>query len=166
MQTAISSFRELYTAEMQELRSAAGQFSEALRQITGVIGSPDLKTAFTRHQKQVQAQIGQVESVLSGMDASLNSHTDQAMDGLINESLKMAKVVEGKALRDAALLASAQKLQHYLIAAFGNAAALAGQLDRRDDQKVLHQAVDAMRSADAEFTAIAKRSINPSAVAA
>jgi ferritin-like metal-binding protein YciE len=69
------------------------------------------------------------------------SHTDQAMQALINETEKMMSMVKGDDLRDAALIVSVQKVEHYEIAAYGMVAALAGQLDRRDDQEVLHESL-------------------------
>ncbi len=78
----------------------------------------------------------------------------------------MMDLVKGDDLRDAALIASAQKLEHYQTAAYGTAAALAGQLDFRNDQEILHAALDRVRDADMRLTELAKGKVNPSAVAA
>jgi ferritin-like metal-binding protein YciE len=75
-------------------------------------------------------------------------------------------MLAGDDLRDAGLIASAQKLEHYEIAAYGTAAALAGQLDLRDEQKMLHRSLDEERQVDALLTRIAKREVNPDALAA
>jgi ferritin-like metal-binding protein YciE len=69
-------------------------------------------------------------------------------------------------LRDAGLIASAQKIEHYQIAAYGTAAALAGQLGLRDEQKMLHLSLEEERRADILLTQVAKREVNPDAVAA
>ena len=79
---------------------------------------------------------------------------------------KKAEIVEGNELRDAALIASAQKLEHYEIAAYGTAAALAGQLNLRDDQKALHQTLEEEKKADAALTQLAKGEVNPGASSA
>ena len=76
----------------------------------------------------------------------------------------MAEIVEGNELRDAALIASAQKLEHYEIAAYGTAAALAGRLNLRDDQKALHQILEEKKKADAVLTQLAKGEMNPGRV--
>ena len=89
-------------------------------------------------------------------------HTDQAMQALANETRKMAEIVEGNELRDA-LIASAQKLEHSGIAAYGTAAALAGQLNLRDDQKALHRTLEEKKKADAVLTQLAKGGVNHSA---
>ena len=86
------------------------------------------------------------------------------MQALAHETRKMAEIVEGNELCDAALIASAQKLEHYEIAAYGTAAALAGQLNLRDDQKALHQTLEEKKKADAVLTQLAKGSIQGFAV--
>ena len=75
----------------------------------------------------------------------MRAHTDQA----VSETEKMLSLLEGDDLRDAGLIASAQKLEHYEIAIYGTAAALAGQLELRDDQRVLHDSLEEERTIDA-----------------
>src|SRR5580704_2481933 len=70
------------------------------------------------------------------------------MEGLVHETEKMLGILKGNELRDAGLIASAQKLEHYEMAAYGTAAALAGQLDFRDDQRTLHVSLEDERQAD------------------
>jgi ferritin-like metal-binding protein YciE len=106
-----------------------------------------------------------VRSILQKHGADGETHTDQAIQALIAEAEKMAKIVQGDDLRDAALIASAQKLEHYEIAAYGSAAALAGQLDLRDDQAQLHAILDEERRADKLLTELAKSEVNHDAAA-
>ena len=87
------------------------------------------------------------------------------MQALINETEKMIAMVKGDDLRDAALIASAQKVEHYEIAAYGAAANLAGQLDLRDDQRILHESLKQEKEADAELTKLAKGEVNQVALA-
>jgi ferritin-like metal-binding protein YciE len=61
---------------------------------------------------------------------------------------------------------AAQKLEHYEIAAYGTVAALAGQLDLRDDQQMLHESLEEEKQADVRLTKLAKREVNPDALAA
>jgi ferritin-like metal-binding protein YciE len=103
---------------------------------------------------------------LQNHGAKLRAHTDQAMEALINETEKMLSLLEGDDLRDAGLIASAQKLEHYEIAAYGTAAALAGQLELRDDQRMLHDSLEEERKVDAALTKLAKGEVNRDALAA
>jgi ferritin-like metal-binding protein YciE len=82
------------------------------------------------------------------------------MQALVGEAEKMLTMVKGNDLRDAAMIASAQKIGHYQIAAYGTAAALAGQLDLRDDQRTLHQSLEEERYVDDALTQLAEGEVN------
>ena len=88
------------------------------------------------------------------------------MEALLNETEKMLSLLEDDNLRDAGLVASAQKLEHYEIAAYGTAAALASQLELRDDQRMLHDSLEEERKTDAALTKLAKDEVNQDAAAA
>jgi len=88
------------------------------------------------------------------------------MEALLNETEKMLSLLEDDNLRDAGLVASAQKLEHYEIAAYGTAAALASQLELRDDQRMLHDGLEEERKTDAALTKLAKGEVNQDAAAA
>jgi ferritin-like metal-binding protein YciE len=88
------------------------------------------------------------------------------MEALLNETEKMPSLLEDDNLRDAGLIASAQKLEHYEIAAYGTAAALASQLELRDDQRMLHDGLEEERKTDAALTKLAKGEVNQDAAAA
>jgi ferritin-like metal-binding protein YciE len=160
----IENFTEMYVAELQELASVENQLSELLLEMAEVASNQDLKNALADHREQTLVHLERLETLLTQHRAKAE-HTDQAMQALANETRKMAEIVEGNELRDAALIASAQKLEHYMIAAYGTAAALAGQLDLRDDQKTLHQTLEEEMNADALLTRIAKSAVNPAASA-
>jgi ferritin-like metal-binding protein YciE len=161
----ITSFKDMYIAELQELTSLEGQLGEALRRMAKAASHPSLKNALTHHQEQTQAQKQRLESILQTHGANPQAHTDQAMQALINETEKMMKMVKGDNLRDAALIASIQKVKHYEIAAYGTAASLAGQLDLRDDQRLLHESLEEEKESDAVLTRLAKSEVNRDALA-
>lgn len=81
------------------------------------------------------------------------------MEGLVHETEKMLGILKGNELRDAGLIASAQKLEHYEMAAYGTAAALAGQLDFRDDQRTLHVSLEEERQAGLLLPPLHSRSL-------
>src|SRR6516225_1823689 len=90
----------------------------------------------------------------------------QAMEALLNETEKMLSLLEDDNLRDAGLIASAQKLEHYEIAAYGTAEALASQLELRDDQRMLHDSLEEERKTNAALTKLAKGEVNQDAAPA
>jgi ferritin-like metal-binding protein YciE len=166
MAMQITDFREMYTAELQELSDAELRMAEALRRMAEVASNPTLKDQLMRNQVEALAQKEKLDGLLVQHGADPKAHTDQAMQSLVHETEKMMSILQGDKLRDAGLVASAQKLKHYEIAAYGTVAALAGQLDLRDDQQLLHASLEEEKRADALFTALAKSVINPGAVAA
>lgn len=160
----ITNFKDMYISELQELTNLEGQLEEALLRMAEVASRSSLKSALMHHREQTLAQKQRLESILQKHGANPQAHTDQAMQALINETEKMMSMVKGDDLRDAALIASAQKVEHYEIAAYGMVAALAGQLDLRDDQEVLHESLEEEKEADAKLTELAKSEVNQAAV--
>jgi ferritin-like metal-binding protein YciE len=161
----IKNFKDMYIAELQELASMESQIDIALKRMADASSHPSLKRELLRHRGEAKEQSKRLQSILQNHGAKLRAHTDQAMEALVNETEKMLSLLEGD-LRDAGLIASAQKLKHYEIAAYGTAAALAGQLDLRDDQRVLHDSLEEERKADAALTKLAKGEVNQDAAAA
>jgi ferritin-like metal-binding protein YciE len=162
----ITGFKDMYIAELQELMSLETQLGQALLRMAEVASHPSLKDALMRHREETQVQRRRLESMLGKYGANPRAHTDQAMAALVNETEKMMAIVKGEDLRDAALIASAQKVEHYEIAAYGTAAALAGQLGFRDDQKLLHESLEEEKEIDALLTRLAKSEVNQDALAA
>jgi ferritin-like metal-binding protein YciE len=161
----IASFRDMYLAELQELRSVQTQLIEEWRRAADVASRRELKDALLRCFEETQLQQERLDRILQSHNADPRAHTDQAMQAIVLETEKMMSILLGNELRDAGLIASAQKVLHYQIAAYGTAAALAGQLGFRDDQQVLHACDEEVKRADHALTDLAKRIVNPDAVA-
>ena len=142
------------------------QLGTALQLMSRIAAHPTLKDALRYHHDQSRTQMGRLESILSNHGSSAYVHSDQAVEALLTETEKMLRLVKGSALRDAALIASAQKIEHYEIAAYGTAAALAGQLELRDEQHMLHLSLEEEREFDLVLTKLAKGEINRDALAA
>jgi ferritin-like metal-binding protein YciE len=162
----INNFKDMYLAELQELVSVEDQLADALLRMAAAASHPALRDALVDHHAETAAQKERLVSILRKHGASPTAHTDQGMQALISETKKMLTMLKGDDLRDAGLIASVQKLEHYEIAAYGSAAALAGQLELRDDQRMLYQSLEEEKEADALLTDIAKGEVNADALAA
>jgi ferritin-like metal-binding protein YciE len=108
----IKSLTELYVAELEELANAEDQLAEVLLELAEVASNQKLKSALSDHRWETLVHQERLESLLTEHRAKANAHTDQSMQALVNETRKMLEIVEGNALRDAAVIASAQKLEH------------------------------------------------------
>jgi len=160
----IKSFKDMYVAELQELASAERQVADILPRMAEVVASPALKQALLKQCEQTETRRQRVAALLEKRDALGTGHTDQGMQALVHETEKMLTMLKGEELRDAGLIASAQRLKHYEIAGYGIAAALAGQLDFRDDQKQLHRSLEEEKRADVLLTHLAKGEVNRDAL--
>ena len=159
----LTKLNDLYIAELQELRSMKEQLVDAHQRLAEAVISSRLTREFMRHHDETNTQIERLDALLERHEVEGDGHTDQAMEALIRESEKMIAIVPEGELRDVALIASAQKIAHYEIAAFGSAAALAGQLELRDDQKALHACLQEEKRIDGSLTRLAKGEVNPDA---
>jgi ferritin-like metal-binding protein YciE len=162
----LNNFKDMFLAELQELVSVEGQLADALLRMAGAASHPALKRLLIHHRAETEIQRERLMTVLLKHGADPMAHTDQGMQALIVETKKMLTMLVADELRDAGLIASAQKLEHYEIAAYGTAAALAGQLNLRDEQKMLHLSLEEERRVDALLTELAKREVNRGALAA
>jgi ferritin-like metal-binding protein YciE len=162
----IANFKDMYIAELQEMLSMEGQLADELPRMAEVASHRSLKHVLRHHREETQIRRQRLESILQKHGANPRAHTDQAMQALVNETEMMLGMLNGNELRDAGLIASAQKLEHYEIAAYGTVAALAGQLDLRNDQQTLHESLEEKKQADVRLTKLAKSEVNPEALAA
>jgi len=158
----ISDFRDLYLKELQEARSVENQLVEALPRMKETARDPDLKQAIDDHLGETRAQLERIETILDRYGADPSEHEDQSMKRLIDEGEKWAGMLDG-ALRDAALIASAQRIEHYEIAVYGTLACWAKQLGEDEDLEALLATLDEEKGADEGLTELAKREVNPSA---
>src|SRR5215472_3815853 len=108
----IATFKDMYIAELQELCNVETQLAELLPGMAEAASNKELKSALTNHWQETKAQRDRLEALLRKHGADPKAHVDQAMQGLVNESQKMASMLAGP-LRDAGLIASTQKLEHY-----------------------------------------------------
>lgn len=162
----IATFKDMYIAELQELRSLEAQLADALLRLVETASHPSLKNLLVRYRQTTLVQEERLDAILSRHKAKAREHTDQAMQALIAETEKMQAIVKVPDLRGAALIASTQKVAHYQIAAYGTAAALAGQLDLRDDQGLLHACLEEEKATDFMLSRLAKSEVNQDALAA
>src|SRR5690349_5714684 len=118
----VDSFRDMYIAELQELRSVEAQLVEALPRMVGMAGHPELKQAIQTHLDETCAQQARLDEILRRCGAEPREHVDQAMQAMLREAEKWARMVQDQNLRDAGLIASAQRVEHYEIAVYGSLA--------------------------------------------
>ena len=150
---------------MQEARSVEAQLTDALPGMIRSAQADELKKALEAHLGETRSHLERMDAILSRHGAEPREHRDQSMQTILSEAEKWAELIEDPVCRDAAMIASAQRVEHYEIAVYGTLAAWAKQLDLTDDQSTLIGILDEERAADGILTDLAKREINAKAAA-
>ena len=159
----VDSFREMYVAELQELRSVEAQLTEALPKMAEAANHPELKQAIQSHLQETRSQRDRLDEVLRRHGAEPREHVDQAMQAMLQEAEKWASMVQDRDLRDAGIIASAQRIEHYEIAVYGSLATWAKQLGLDEDVQALLAILGEEKRTDERLSRLAKRMINPDA---
>jgi len=161
----VNDFRQMYVTELQELRSVEARLIDALPKMAEVTSHPELKQAIQSHLKETRAQRDRLDEVLCRHGAEVREHVDQSMQAIVREAEKWARMVQDPDLRDAGLIASAQRIEHYEIAVYGTLATWAKQLGLDEDERTLQAILEEEKRADETLTGLAKQGINPDAAA-
>ena len=160
----ITGFQDLYVAELQEARSVEAILTEALPRMAEAASDEQLKKAFRDHLEDTRGHQRHVEAILKRLGADPREHEDQSMRTLVDQSEKMAGLVEAGPFRDAALIASAQRVEHYEIAVYGTLATYGQFLGFEDDHQILGGILEEEKDTDDLLSDIAEGVVNPSAV--
>jgi ferritin-like metal-binding protein YciE len=159
---SIDNLESLYIAELQELHSAEAQLSDLVYDLSQVVAYPELEHHLRGYAAESRSRREDLGRILGSYGRDPRQHPDQAMQSLINETKKMAQVC-GANIRDAALVASLQRILHYKIAAFGTVASYAKTLGHIDEASRFAEYADRDEAVDAELTTLAKNTLNPQA---
>lgn len=159
----IDTFKHMYLAELQEARSLEEQLTKALPKMIDKARDADLKQALQGHLSETRTHLERVEGILQRHDGDAETHKDHSMERLISEAEKWVGMVEDRDQRDAALIASAQRIEHYEMATYGTLAAWAKQLGQGEDEQDLRAILSEERKADERMTQLAERDVNPAA---
>jgi len=154
----MSQIQELLVEELQDLLHAENQLVAALPKMASAAKAPKLREAFEKHLLQTQMQVERLNQAFELLGSEPEAKPCRAMMGLIEEGQE--KIAEGdnkeEFASDLSLIAAAQKVEHYEIAAYGNARTLAMQIDEREVARLLGQTLGEEESADYLLTEITK----------
>jgi ferritin-like metal-binding protein YciE len=150
------SLQDVFAQQLSDLHSAEAQLVQALPEMAGAASSKELREALEEHLAQTRDHLERMEHLLptAGVTTPM-AEASAGMRGLIEEGSKVASTPGDPTAKDAALIAAAQRVEHYEIAAYGTAATLADQLDLDEAKDVLGQTLDEEETADKLLTKIA-----------
>lgn len=159
----INDLRQLYLAELEEARSFEDQVSNTLSGLAERASNEDLKAFLQNYARQERNHCDDLRRLLDNHAVEAGEHDDRTMRRILDEAQKWADQIDGRATRDAALIASAQRIQHYKIAVYGSLAAWAKQEGLDDDLEALLSILDDEKKADAKLSKISKDTVNSEA---
>jgi ferritin-like metal-binding protein YciE len=164
--TNFQSLDDLLVNQLQDLYDAEKRLTKALPQMAEAATNAQLKQAFQTHLGQTEAQVDRLKAVFKLLNQRPKSSTCEAMKGLIKEGEEMIHADGDADVRDAALIAAAQRVEHYEIAGYGSARTFAEQLGKAEAAELLQQTLDEEGETDKMLTQIAQQTINRKAAAA
>ncbi len=152
---ASKSFHELFLDELRDLYSAEKQITEALPKLVKASSSPELEEALASHLEETHGQVERLEQIFESLGESPRGKKCKGMEGLIEESDETVRELPEGARRDAAIIAGAQRVEHYEISGYGTARAWAEEMDHREAAGLLEETLDEEAAADEKLTKIA-----------
>ncbi|TPG15694.1 ferritin-like domain-containing protein [Sphingomonas oligophenolica] len=161
----IETFDDLFLHQLQDVYYAENQIIKALPKMVDKATDIGLKQGFQIHFKETEGQIARLKRIFDMMGEKAKAVTCPAIDGIIKEANDVAGEIADKAVLDAALIASAQAVEHYEITRYGTLVTWANQLGRADVAAILQQTLDEEYATDDKLTKMAKSKVNAKAEA-
>lgn len=160
------SLMDLLHHNLNDLYDAEHRILEALAKLIEETSNEDLCDALTKHRDETEGHVTRIEQAFTAMKHESEGPKRQPCDGIkgvLAEGEKMVKMAKDDALKDVAIVEGCQKVEHYEIAAYGTAKALALELGETQVAQLLDQTLKEEFKADEKLTDIATKDVNPAA---
>ena len=161
--TEFNTFEDLFQEQIEDLYDAEHRLTEALPKMAEAANSTQLKQAFQDHLVETKGHVSRLEQVFRELKLEPHRTTCAAMKGLITEGEEMIKAKGDPDIKDAALIAAAQRVEHYEISGYGSARAFARRLGLTEAVTLLEETLEEEKAADHKLNQIAESSVNPQA---
>ncbi len=160
----INSLTDFFIHALSDIYNAEKQLTRALSKLARESSNTELVDAFKKHYEETQGQIERLDQLIeSEPNIKLKRMKCHAMEGLIDEANEVIEATEKGSVRDAGLIAAAQKVEHYEIASYGTLCTLASQLGLKKAKDLLSATLEEEKTTDVLLTKIATSSINQKA---
>lgn len=160
---ALATMQDLMIAELKDLYSAETQLVKALPKMAKGATTPSLRTAFEEHLVQTQEQVARLDQIFEILGTSPRGVKCKGMEGLLEEASEMLDEDGDDNVRDAGIIASAQRVEHYEIAAYGSTLAFATLLGQSEIAELLETTLNEEKTADELLSSIAEEEVNVAA---
>lgn len=155
----LNTLQEALQEQIRDLYSAEMQLVKVLPRIAKAVSSDSLRDALNTHSEETREHVLRLEKAADLLDVALGGKRCKAMEGLIAEGSEMLKEDGEGAVIDMAIIAAAQRVEHYEIAAYGTARAIAETLGNDEVARLLQETLDEEGAADRRLTEISQDEI-------
>jgi ferritin-like metal-binding protein YciE len=163
MATKTATMNDLFLNEIRDLYDAERQLTKALPKMAKASSSEELRSAFQEHLSETEGHVQRLEQIFEAMGEKGTGKKCAAMSGLVKEGDEMAAEISAGPLRDAGLIAAAQKVEHYEISGYGSARTHAQLLGHMDAVSLLEETLGEEKAADEKLNEIAESIVNEEA---
>jgi ferritin-like metal-binding protein YciE len=150
-----NSLQDVLIEQLGDLYSAEQQLVQALPKVSGAASDGRLREAIDEHLDETRAHVRRLEQIFDQLGVSAPAERCKGMEGLIAEGEHIISAQGDPAAKDVALIAAAQRIEHYEIAGYGTARTLADELGHDDVETLLNETLDEEGNADKKLTQIA-----------
>jgi ferritin-like metal-binding protein YciE len=152
----LTNLNDLYIEELRDLHSAETQLLKALPEMADAAHDPRLRELFIDHLRQTEVHVGRLETIFETLGEKAKGKTCKAMKGLVAEGKEHIKERATPTVRDAALIAAAQRVEHYEISGYGTARTFATMLGYPEAVTLLQETLNEEGDTDHLLTEVAK----------
>jgi ferritin-like metal-binding protein YciE len=162
---ALETLRDLFINELRDMYHAEKQLVRALPRMAKAADSDALRQAIEKHLGETEGHVERLESVFQSIGETARAKRCQGMEGIVEEGKEILQEDGQEPVIDAAIIAAAQKVEHYEIASYGCLITYADLLGERESSRLLKQILSEEEATDKALTQLAERSINQAAAA-
>ena len=159
----IKTFDDLYQHTLQDIYYAEQQITKGLTEMIGKAENAGLKSAFQKHLGETEGQIKRLEEVFGLLGKPAKGTTCPASDGIIKEARELISDCDDHEVRDAAMLAAAQAVEHYEITRYGTLISWSNQLGHKEVATILSKTLAEEKATDEKLTTLGESRINKKA---
>lgn len=160
-----NSLNDLFVNQIEDLYDAENRLTKALPKMAEAADSNQLKEAIEQHLAETRGHVSRLETIFREINVEPTRETCQAMKGLIAEGEGVIGSKGDPHVKDAALIAAAQRVEHYEISSYGSARTFAQRLGLTQAANLLQQTLNEEVAADKKLNTIAEGAVNPKAAA-
>lgn len=160
----MQSLEDLFIDQLKDLHSAENQILKALPKMAKAAEAEELQGAFKEHLEQTRNHVNRLERIFEKLGVKPRGKKCKGMEGVIEEGKEVLEMDGDPAVLDAALIAAAQRVEHYEIAGYGCACTYANLLEEDEAANLLKQTLEEEKQTDEKLTQLAESSINLQAV--